>query len=66
MVISLLTASNQTAQEVEVGSQNKTQKPILYVEPQFSNLRQNLTVRSCLILLKLVIVRNIVMLVENS
>lgn len=67
MVISLLIASKKTAQEeVEVGLQNKTQQLILNMEPQISALRQNVTLCSCMILLKLVTTRNTCILSENS
>lgn len=56
-----------TAQEeVEVRSENKTQKLILTVEPWISALRQNITVCSWAVLLKLVTNMNTSILSENS
>lgn len=66
VVISLLIASNKTAQEeMEVGSQNQPQKLILKLEHQVSALRQYIAICSCMILLKLVTTRNTSILDEN-
>lgn len=67
MAVSLLITSKMTAQEVvEVGSENKTQKLILTMEPWISALRQNRTVCSCIILLKFVTNMNASVLPGNS